>query len=136
MKGEPSLILALNETRKTLLASRLHVAELAAADSAPADTDILPGDGVWIQACNRIDTSTMPVSLDLLFLDSDHRVVAAMTNLRRGSLCPEVGGAVGVLELAAGTIRRTQTRRGDRVILEPIVAHAADEPAVTRASRS
>lgn len=127
MKAEPALILALNETRKTLLASRLHVGGPAVIDALPAKPDMLPGDGVWIEACNRVDTSSMPVSLDLVFLDSDHRVVGAMTSLRPGSPCPAVEGAVGVLELAAGTIRRTQTRRGDRVLLEPIVPHAAFE---------
>lgn len=132
MKGAAALILALNETRKTLLASRLHVAESAERDSALPRPDILPGDGVWIRACNRIDTSTLPAPLDLLFLGADHRVVAAVADLGRGSRCPVVEEAVGVLELAAGTIRRTQTRRGDRVLLEPVVADASRARALRR----
>ena len=141
LEGHPavetqSLILALNETRKTLLASRLLMADASQGRPAMLASEIRPGDGVWVKACNRVDTSAMRVSLDLLFLDSDHRVVAALTHVRPGSTCPEVEEAVGVLELAAGTIRLSQTEKGDHVALEPIVTRPAHEPAGARASRS
>jgi hypothetical protein len=131
-----SLILALNETRKTLLASRLMIADHSRRrDTTVVDT-ILPGDGVWIEPCKRVDTSGMRASLDLLFLDSDRRVVAAVADVPPGSACAEVEKATGVLELAAGTIRLTQTETGDHVVLEPIVAPPAEGPFATRGSRS
>jgi hypothetical protein len=134
--ADHSLILALNETRKTLLASRLMVADRSTQRSEAVAARILPGDGVWIEACNRIDTSRMRVSLDLLFLDSDYRVLAAVTDVRPGSACPQVEQAVGVLELAAGTIQLSQTEKGDRVALEPIVPPPSSEPINARGSRS
>jgi uncharacterized protein len=135
--ADHSLILALNETRKTLLASRLMIADRSQRLSDALGARILPGDGVWIEACNRVDTSGMRVSLDLLFLDSDYRVLAAVTDVRPGSACPEVEEAVGVLELAAGTIQLSQTEKGDHVVLEPIVPPPPpDEPVNARASRS
>jgi hypothetical protein len=133
--ADHSLILALNETRKTLLASRLMISDRSKQRAATAE-NILPGDGVWIEACNQVDTSLMRASLDLLFLDSDHRVVAAVTDVRPGSACPEVEKAVGVLELAAGTIQLSQTEKGDHVVLEPIVPPRTSEPANARTSRS
>jgi hypothetical protein len=132
--ADRSLILALNETRKTLLASRLMIADRSTRLSEPVAARILPGDGVWIEACNRVDTSGMRASLDLVFLDSDHRVLATVTDVRPGSACPEVESAAGVLELAAGTIQLSQTEKGDRVVLEPIVPPSSNEPISARAS--
>ena len=135
--ADHSLILALNETRKTLLASRLMIANRSKRFSDARAGRILPGDGVWIEACKRVDTSGMRFSLDLLFLGSDNRVLAAVTDVAPGSACPEVEEAVGVLELAAGTIQLSQTEKGDHVVLEAIVPPPpSDEPIGARASRS
>lgn len=119
-----SLILALNETRRTLLASRLCVAKSLSRGPQEA---IRPGDAVWVEACNRVDLSGMRDSVDLLFLDSDHRVVAAVSNFEPRSRHAEAAGATSVLELAPGTIALTGTRKGDRIVLEPIIP-ASSEP--------
>jgi hypothetical protein len=134
-KGELLLILALNETRKTLVASRLHVVQAADRGfSRKQSTNILPGDAVWVEA-DRIDTSAIPDTLDLLFLDADRRVLAAVADVRPGGGCPQVHGAVGVLELAPGTIRLSQTEAGDLIVFESIVA-ANSQAAAVRVSRS
>jgi hypothetical protein len=129
-------ILALNQTRRTLLASRLMILDRSKQQEAGVVDKIFPGDGVWLEACNRVDTSRMHGSLDLVFLDSDQQVVAALTDVRQGSACPEVEKAVGVLGLAAGTIRLSQTEMGDRVVLEPIMSPADGKPPGARARRS
>ena len=131
-----SLILALNETRKTLLASRLLLVRGSEAMLASLVANIHPGDGLWIDDCDEVDTAGMRASLDLLFLDAGHRVVAAVTNLRAGSACPKVERAVGVLQLAAGTIQLSQTQKGDYIVLEPIVTQSVREAAGARAQRS
>jgi hypothetical protein len=131
-----SLILALNETRKTLLASRLLQVRGSEAGLASLAANIHPGDGVWIDDCDQVDTTGMRASLDLLFLDAGYRVVAVVTNLRPGSACPQVERAVGVLQLAAGTIQLSQTQKGDHVVLEPIVTQSVREAAGARAQRS
>jgi hypothetical protein len=131
-----SLILALNETRKTLLASRLLVVQGSEARPASLATEILPGDGVWIADCGRLDTAGTRVSIDLLFLDAAHRVLTAVTNLPPGSACPRIEEAIGVLQLAPGTIQLSKTREGDQVVLEPIVPRPTSEAASIRAPRS
>jgi len=131
-----SLILALNETRKTLLASRLLVARASERGSAALGGDIRPGDGIWVEACNSIDTSGMQAPVDVVFLDSDGRVVGTVSNVRPGKEFPVVEGAAGVLELAAGTIRLTHTQKGDQVVLEPIASQTTAEAPLARASRS
>ena len=130
-----SLILALNETRKTLLASRLLLVRGPRARDASLAPNIHPGDGVWLDGCERIDTASMRAPLDLLFLDADQRVVAVVANLHAGSAVPQVDGAVGILQLAPGTIRLSQTQKGDHIVVEPIAQRSVQEPAATRASR-
>ena len=130
-----SLILALNETRKTLLASRLLVVNGSDVGLASLAANILPGDGVWVDGCGRVDTSAMRAAADLVFLDADRRVVAVVSNLRPRSDLSEVGSAAGVLQLAPGTIRLSQTQKGDHVVLEPIAPRAMAEAAGARASR-
>jgi hypothetical protein len=110
-------MLALNETKRTVLASRLRV---AGAPAAQRKDQIRPGDGVWIESCRQIDTSTMRFSLDLVFLDEGHTVVAVVPNLKQGMECPEVAGAAGVLEVAVGTAMLTHTQTGDRILIEPV----------------
>jgi hypothetical protein len=113
-------ILALNETRKTLLASRLRLTR-AAVKAPGARAPVFPGDGLWVEPCIEVDTTGLPVSLDLLFLDEDHRVVESVTAMRPGGRSPRVSQARGVLELPAGTIPATHTEIGDRILIEPIV---------------
>ncbi|MGH7818955.1 MAG: hypothetical protein ACREQ9_04205, partial [Candidatus Binatia bacterium] len=62
---------------------------------------ILPGDGLWLEACEQVNTAGMPVPLDLLFLDVDHRVVEKIVHVPPGVLSPKVAGAASVLELPA-----------------------------------
>jgi hypothetical protein len=129
------LILALNETRKTLLASRLHVVEPAPQRPSAVVEDIRPGDGVLLEPYRKIDTRRLQGPVDLVYLDADHRVLA-VSSVKTGSSCPEVIGAASLLGLASGTIRLSDTRKGDHIVLESIAASAEADPAVTRAPRT
>jgi len=118
-------VLALNETRKTLLASRLRMVFSRSEKRSVRTLTIHPGDGVWLESCKEIDTTGMSAPLDLLFLDADHRVVAKVAHIQPGTASPKIGIARGVLELPAGTITSTQTEIGDRILIEPIGADRA-----------
>ena len=115
-----SPVLVLNETRKTLLASRLRVQPAVEPRRFRAGGPILPGDGLWVEHGNQIDSTGMPTALDLLFLDADHRVVELITAMAPGSLSPVVPHATGVLELPPGTIPSTRTQIGDHILIEAI----------------
>lgn len=119
--SEASLILALNETRKTLLASRVRKASAGTVLPREAAA-ILPGDGFWLESCNQVDTSDMPLPLDLMFLDHDHTVVATITAVQPGMCSAAVAGAAHVLELPPGTIPLSRTEKGDRIRIEAIGA--------------
>ncbi len=117
MANEPTM-LALNETKKTVLASRLR---REPSVDASRTLDIRPGDGIWLEDCRRIDTSAIAFSLELVFLDEQRRVVAIVPDLRKGMRCPEVNEAASVLRVAVGTAVLTRTQKGDRILIEPIV---------------
>ena len=93
------VILALNETRKTLIASGLQKAS----------------GGFSLEANER-------AAVDLLFLDENSRVIDSVSDLRPGAPTPAVVGAVSVLELPGGTIRYSQTEKGDRIAIEAVNA--------------
>lgn len=71
-----------------------------------------PGEGLWIVPCEAVHTFGMQFPIDLVYLDRNKRVKKTRHGVppRRLSACLS---AHSVLELAAGSISRTQTKPGD-----------------------
>jgi len=132
---DKGVILALNETRKTLLASRLDVVEKEAIARGEYVREIRPGDGVWLEPCDAVDTRRLKAPIDLVFVDAGHRVLAVMDLLRTRSEDLLIPGAVAILALASGTIRLSKTREGDYISLDPIAPEVGPEPPAARAPR-
>ena len=107
-----------NERTGAVVATRV----LTAFDSASRRTgllhqDALPeGSGLVIAPSNAIHTFFMRFSIDVAFVSKDGRIVKV-----RAAVPPwRIAGALGayaVVELPAGTLERTETRRGDRLIV-------------------
>jgi hypothetical protein len=74
-------------------------------------------EGLWIVPCEAVHTFWMRFPIDLIYLDRQYRVLKTRSGVPpwRLSACLR---AHSVLELAAGTIRETQTARGDRLALD------------------
>jgi uncharacterized protein len=72
------------------------------------------GQGLWIVPCEAVHTFGMQFPIDLVYLDRDGRVKKVRSDVPpwRLSVCLS---AHSVLELASGSIGRTQTRPGDRL---------------------
>jgi uncharacterized membrane protein (UPF0127 family) len=125
-----ALLQAHNLTRHQVLAARLESADglwakfMGLMGRAALDR----GDGLWLPDSNGIHMMFMRFPIDAVFLgrpaaDGGARdVVSVHRGLRAWvGLVPFVRGAHGVLELPVGTIERTGTAVGDRVVLEPAV---------------
>jgi uncharacterized membrane protein (UPF0127 family) len=71
-----------------------------------------PGEGLWIIPCEAVHTFWMHFSIDLVYLDRQKRIRKLSSEVPpwRLSACLT---AHSVLELPPGTIRNTQTERGD-----------------------
>lgn len=114
-------ISVLNLTRETVLAREAEVADT----SAKRRTGLLkherldPGQGLWIVPCESVHTFFMRFPIDLVYLTRDRKV-----RKTRGSVAPWRMSAClpahSVLELPAGTVEQTGTRKGDQLVIETI----------------
>jgi uncharacterized membrane protein (UPF0127 family) len=117
MPGPSSKRYAYNRTRKAYLATSLVVADshwsrfrgLMATDAGrfPA------GSGLWIVPCRGVHTFGMRFPIDVLYLDSEKRVVHLEHNLRPWRMAPIRLKAATVIEVPCGTLHGTQTGIGD-----------------------
>jgi uncharacterized membrane protein (UPF0127 family) len=76
-------------------------------------------DGLVLERCGSIHTFFMRMPIDVVYLDRDGTVLRADAAMPPWRVGPIVRRARTVLELPAGTIERTGTRKGDRLELPP-----------------
>ena len=103
-----------NVTRQTCIATRMEV-----ADSGPKRNkgllgreSLASGEGLWIVPCEAVHTFAMRFPIDLVYLDRNRRI----KNLRNAVPPWRLSGCLtahSIIELPSGTIRETQTQRGD-----------------------
>jgi len=95
---------------------------LTAFDSASRRTGLLhheslpEGTGLIIAPSNAIHTFFMRFSIDVAFVSKDGRVVKLRAAVRPWRMAGALR-AYAVVELPAGTLERTETRQGDRLIV-------------------
>ncbi len=110
---------AFNKTRQTFLASQLQTADshwkrLKGLLGTP-ETVFTAGKGLWIVPCHGVHTFGMRYAIDVVYLDSGHRVVHLEEHVKPWRMTPIRIEAETVMELPAHTIWNTQTRLGDEV---------------------
>ena len=124
---EPDVRLrVVNLTRGTVIATSLETA----ASPEKRRKGLLgregfaPGEGLWIIPCESVHTFFMRFPIDLVYLDRANRVrkLRSSVGAWRLSAC---FSAHSVVELPAGTIRASETRKGDALDFVP----AGDEGA-------
>jgi uncharacterized protein len=118
-EGPVGPLQVLNVTRGTLLALRLEAAHTGPSrrKGLLGREGLQPGEGLWIAPCESVHTFFMRFPIDLVYLDRKHHVKKVRSSVGpwRISACLT---ANSVLELPAGTIRETQTERGDALEIE------------------
>ena len=81
--------------------------------------DFNAGQALVIDPCTSIHMFFMRFPIDVLYLDRDHRVVRAQQGIRPWRIGPlYTKGARFVIELPAGTIKRSGTVAGDHLMIE------------------
>jgi uncharacterized protein len=108
-----------NTTRGTSIGSDINSAE----SSSERRVGLLKhrkldeGSGLWIVPCEAVHTFFMKFAIDLIYLDRKHIVQATRRAVPpwRLSMCLR---AHSILELPPGTIDRTNTQKGDQLVLE------------------
>lgn len=109
-----NLMKVTNLTRETTLASHVLVADSSKTrrKGLLGRSGLDAGEGIWIRPCESVHTFFMKFPIDVIYVDRQGRVKKAISSLPawRISCCLT---AHSVLEVAAGTIAETETKRGD-----------------------
>ncbi|MGE5619375.1 MAG: DUF192 domain-containing protein [Sphingomonadaceae bacterium] len=74
------------------------------------------GEALLLDPCSGIHTFGMAFPIDALFLDRDGVVLHVVREMAPWRMSRYLFSARSVLELPAGTLRRTGTEIGDRVV--------------------
>ena len=110
-----------NQTRETVLGHSVDIAD----SSQKRRVGLLkhdrlePGEGLWITPCESVHTFFMKFPIDLVYLDKKRKVrkVRHAVPPWRLSMCLT---AHSILELPAGTAKRTGTSKGDVLAIEKL----------------
>lgn len=76
------------------------------------------GSALHIRPCKSVHTYFMKYSIDVLYLDSDQRIIGMEENLQPGYIGRRHSNTVSVIELPSGRIRETETEVGHTIILK------------------
>ena len=112
---------AYNETRERFVCIDVEGADFSAAGLNSRLPELTPGCGkaLWILPFRGISATSVRVPIDLLYLDSNFVVLAAVESFPIFQPPSSTVPATSVLALPGETIGSTQTRPGDRLILCP-----------------
>lgn len=77
-----------------------------------------PDEGLWFRDCWAIHTLGMRAKIDVIFLDSDNRVVKTQPHVPLHHPFISCLGARAVVELGAGALDGRDLLAGDRLVLE------------------
>lgn len=78
-----------------------------------------PDGGLIIEPCSGVVSFFMRFPIDVVFLDSEGRVVHLVKDLRPWKTSKIVRASKKVVELPTGTIERTSTELGDTITIVP-----------------
>jgi uncharacterized membrane protein (UPF0127 family) len=84
-----------------------------------------PGEGLLIHPCQGVHMHWMRYALDVAFLDEEDRVVALYHGLKPWRFSKSHKDAVCAIELRTGTLERTGTEIGDRLVRAEVRREAA-----------
>ncbi len=73
------------------------------------------GDGLLLHGEQAIHTFGMFFPIDIVYLDSERRVLRAQRAMAAARIGPIVRGTRDILELPTGTLAATHTREGDEL---------------------
>lgn len=117
MTGQPAVLsAALDETTRTVVAERVRRADtfVTRLIGLSGRRGLAEGEAFWISPYRRIHTAGMRFAIDAVVLDEHLRVVQVRERMAPWRATRLVKGAVSVLELPAGSIRRAGIAVGNQ----------------------
>lgn len=106
---------AFNQTRNSFLGFNVVVGDFSFPSLASWMSKLMPnsGAGLWIAPFRGLPSTNESLLLDLVYLDSNCRVVDLVKSFPRFHLSPSSQPAASVLALPSEAISSSDTRRGD-----------------------
>jgi len=104
-----------NSTKNNIIADEVNVANsfLTRSIGLLSKKYLLENEGLIIKPCCSIHTFFMKFPIDVLFVDSKNKIVAAYENVMPNRILPIHLSSLYVLELAAGQISRKNIEKCD-----------------------
>lgn len=108
---------ALDETTRTVVAEKVRHADtfLTRLRGLLGTDGLAEDEALWISPCKGIHTIGMTFPIDAVFLGDDRRVVAVRERVVPWRATRFIKGASSVLELPAGSIRKTGIAVGNQL---------------------
>lgn len=107
----------LNRSKQTVLASEAELADTSWTRMkgllGQKPEDFSAGKGLWITPSQGVHTIGMKFPIDVVYLDSGHRVIHVSHSLVPFRFAAVKFRARSVVELPAGTLAQTHTSVGD-----------------------
>lgn len=125
-----ALTAALDETSRTVVAERVMRADtfMSRLVGLLGRDGLMESEALWISPCKGIHTMGMTFPIDVLFLGRDMKVVAMRENVAPWRATRFFKAATSVLELPAGSIRRSGVVVGDQMgFVQPSEAFGPQE---------
>ena len=131
-------IIIVNETRGAVIADKVEVAASfwSRGKGLIGRKSLAEGYGLVIRPCGSIHMFFMSIPLDVLHVDKDGRIVKILHEIKPWRVGPIVFKSKWVVELPAGTARRTGTEEGDVVAVNSRQTAADSEQTEAGSTRS
>lgn len=109
----------INQTKGTILAQKAEIADttLKRFKGLLGRTGLGESEGIVIVPCSSIHTFFMRFNIDVVFLDSQNRVVVMANSLPPWRLFSSFFKGKLVIELPTGTLVKTRTTLNDQIEL-------------------
>lgn len=116
--ARPTFLRIENQTRETVIAERCRVASSAVDRSVGLlrTPEVLPGEGLYIERSPSIHMFFMRYAIDVVFVDKELRVTKVVSRLKPWRIVAWARGARDCIELRAGALEGTGTRKGDQLV--------------------
>jgi len=108
-----------NTTRETFLSLGVEAADTALArlKGLIGRLKLAGDDGLWVVPSRGIHTIGVPFPLDLIYLDSESRVIHILESFSPFRIAPLIAQAASVLQLPTHTIFSSHTQVGDQMLV-------------------
>lgn len=112
-------VTVVNQSKQTVLGDAIEVADTSATrmKGLLGRDGLASGEGLWIIPCEAIHTFRMRFAIDVVFLNRHKQVTKVVHAIKPSRMALSLR-ARSVVELPAGTARRTRTEKGDQIEIQ------------------